>query len=530
MLIYSSTEVKAQEKVEVKEVVNQEITDEQLKAQLYKELLKMKDEGASFSEILNFVMPDREKYISSRTEYLRFMAYSDYLLNQNIERKTGNGTLSAYDIERAEKMAFRKHRNYAEYREWKKTDEAKQLWELGTQDGILKLVVNDLANKTEEEQKRFDGLMKQLDTDNYFKKLVVCEVKGGSRLVIDSPNNFHLDAQDTLKVVESIEVPFSVIDEVPTLKECVDLLTNDERKKCMSNFVSKHVNDNFNTELADSLGITGRQRIFVSFKIDKQGLLKDIRARASHPAFEEEAKRVIKTLPRFIPGRQKGELVVVPYSLPIVFQIVGDADYSKTPNYEKFMDSLSRRKFRLLKELTEQRNRILQNSSQKNPVVLNLNKQIDSLRQVLLESIKKVEVKEIDKTNKNNLTEVPFSAVQVAPVHPDCITMKSQDERKKCTSAAVNTFVLKSFNKEMTQSLGLPDGQQKILAAFTIDKDGIIKKVKSRASHPRLEEEAERVINLLPQFIPGEHKGEKIDVPYSLPIIFELVDDKRKKD
>jgi bla regulator protein blaR1 len=610
MLIYSSTEVKAQDTVELKQVVDQELTDEQLKEKLYKELLKMKEDGASFSEILSFVMPNREKYISSRTEYLRFMTYSDYLLNQSIERKTENGTLSAHDIERAEKMTSRKHKNYLEYREWKKTDEAKQLWELGTQDGILKLVVNDLGNQTVEEQKRFDGLMKQLETDNYFRKVVVCDINGSSRLVIDSPNNSHPDAQDTLQVVESIEVPFSVIDEVPTLKECVDLLTNDERKKCMSNFVSKHVNKNFNTGLADSLGIIGRQRIFVSFKIDKQGLLKDIRARASHPAFEEEAKRVIKTLPQFIPGRQKGELVVVPYSLPIVFQIAGDEDDIKTPNYEKFMDSLSRRKFRLIKELTEQRNRILQNSSQKNPVVVNLNKQIDSLlkeRQKLLnkyleqrdktsESIttvlinrndqllinaKRGDLKDLEeilqalsvdkkhlvrilydkaatksaidnvvkyvekfpfatieqeiagplpvqKNEKDNLQEVPFSVIDVAPTHPDCKTITSSEERKKCTSAAVAKFVNSKFNTKLAEKLGLPDGPQRIFAAFTIGKDGFVKNIKIRAAHPALEEETERVIKLFPQFMPGEHKGEKVDVPFSLPIYFQIANSKKK--
>ena len=36
---------------------------------------------------------------------------------------------------------------------------------------------------------------------------------------------------------------------------------------------------------------------------------------------EEEAKRVIGSLPAFIPGKQRGEAVVVSYSLPILFQI-----------------------------------------------------------------------------------------------------------------------------------------------------------------------------------------------------------------
>ena len=49
------------------------------------------------------------------------------------------------------------------------------------------------------------------------------------------------------------------------------------------------------------------------------------------------------------------------------------------------------------------------------------------------------------------------------------------------------------------------------------------------AAHPDIEEEAVRVIKLLPDFIPGEHKGEKVIVSYSLPIMFQ-VEPKKEKD
>jgi protein TonB len=44
-------------------------------------------------------------------------------------------------------------------------------------------------------------------------------------------------------------------------------------------------------------------------------------ARGPHPGLEKEAKRVIGMLPKMKPGRQRGKAVVMPFSIPIVFQV-----------------------------------------------------------------------------------------------------------------------------------------------------------------------------------------------------------------
>ena len=120
--------------------------------------------------------------------------------------------------------------------------------------------------------------------------------------------------------IEKEEVPYAVIDQAPTFESCAGL-TGEERKKCTSMEVAKFVNGNFNTDMALSLGLEGRQRIAVFFKIDKNGDVIEVGVRAPHEALEEEAKRVINALPKFIPGVHNGETVVVPYSLPILFQV-----------------------------------------------------------------------------------------------------------------------------------------------------------------------------------------------------------------
>lgn len=123
------------------------------------------------------------------------------------------------------------------------------------------------------------------------------------------------------EVEEDIEVPFAVIENVPVFPGCEKKRTNNDKKACMSEKISKFVNKKFNTDLAGDLGLSGRQRINVIFKIDKTGSITGIRARAPHPGLEKEAKRVISQLPKMKPGRQRGKAVTVPYSLPIIFQV-----------------------------------------------------------------------------------------------------------------------------------------------------------------------------------------------------------------
>lgn len=120
---------------------------------------------------------------------------------------------------------------------------------------------------------------------------------------------------------EIADVPFAVIENVPVYPGCENMSGNDAKKKCMSEKVSAFINKKFNTDLAGDLGLDGRQRISVQFKIDKNGRVIDVRARAPHPRLEQEAVRVVESLPNMTPGKQRGKPVGVLYSLPIVFDI-----------------------------------------------------------------------------------------------------------------------------------------------------------------------------------------------------------------
>jgi bla regulator protein blaR1 len=122
-------------------------------------------------------------------------------------------------------------------------------------------------------------------------------------------------------IISKVEVPFAVIDQVPVFPGCESLTSNIEQKDCMTKEITMFVNKNFNTNIGKENGLIGKQRINVIFKINQEGNIVDVRSRAPHPALEAEAIRVIKMLPKMLPGKQRGQAVTVPYSLPIVFMV-----------------------------------------------------------------------------------------------------------------------------------------------------------------------------------------------------------------
>ncbi|MGB3151055.1 MAG: energy transducer TonB, partial [Maribacter sp.] len=57
---------------------------------------------------------------------------------------------------------------------------------------------------------------------------------------------------------------------------------------------------------------------------------------------------------------------------------------------------------------------------------------------------------------------------------------------------------------------------------FTIDKEGNVGDIKTKGPAPILENEARRIISLLPKFQIGSQNGVPKKVPYSIPINFKL--------
>jgi protein TonB len=119
---------------------------------------------------------------------------------------------------------------------------------------------------------------------------------------------------------EEIVVPFAVIENVPIFPGCESATNNEERKMCFQQKIQEHINKEFTYPAgALELGITGR--VFVQFLIDSKGNVGSIRMRGPDRSLEKEAQRIVASLPKMTPGKQRGRSVSVPYSIPINFII-----------------------------------------------------------------------------------------------------------------------------------------------------------------------------------------------------------------
>jgi tonB family C-terminal domain len=73
-------------------------------------------------------------------------------------------------------------------------------------------------------------------------------------------------------------------------------------------------------EQAMKEGIQGR--VAVRFIVEKDGSISDVKPILSvHPLLNKEAVRVVKSMPKWTPGKQNGKPVRVRFNLPVMFKL-----------------------------------------------------------------------------------------------------------------------------------------------------------------------------------------------------------------
>ena len=72
--------------------------------------------------------------------------------------------------------------------------------------------------------------------------------------------------------------------------------------------------------VAQANGVQGR--VIVSFVVERDGSISDVKvARSVDPSLDREAQRVVKSMPKWKPGKQNGSAVRVKYTVPVVFRL-----------------------------------------------------------------------------------------------------------------------------------------------------------------------------------------------------------------
>ena len=72
--------------------------------------------------------------------------------------------------------------------------------------------------------------------------------------------------------------------------------------------------------VAEENGVQGR--VVCTFVVERDGSITDVRViRSVDPSLDKEAVRVVKSMPKWIPGKQNGSAVRVKYTVPVTFRL-----------------------------------------------------------------------------------------------------------------------------------------------------------------------------------------------------------------
>ena len=131
--------------------------------------------------------------------------------------------------------------------------------------------------------------------------------------------SFGQEIQKQNKTFDKLKQTPLNIDDVPMFRSCKNVFKS-QRIECFQNKMTKHIRKHFYyPKYAFNRGIQGR--VFVQFIIEKDGSISEIKTRGADKSLEKAALKIIKKLPKLIPGKANGKPVRVPYSIPITWKL-----------------------------------------------------------------------------------------------------------------------------------------------------------------------------------------------------------------
>jgi periplasmic protein TonB len=150
------------------------------------------------------------------------------------------------------------------------------------------------------------------------KKVVVInivedDVEVEDDLIIDA------EADETTEIQEyiPIEIDEEVVEEAPIFTVVESMPEFPGGFQELYNFLGNNIKY---PVMAKESGIQGR--VFVTFVVERDGSITDVRIiRGIGGGCDEEAIRVVESMPKWQPGKQRGKPVRVQYNLPVRFKL-----------------------------------------------------------------------------------------------------------------------------------------------------------------------------------------------------------------
>jgi len=254
---------------------------------------------------------------------------------------------------------------------------------------------------------------------------------------------------------------FKVVEVMPTFPGCEEISNKKTRRICADKKMFEFVYSNLEyPAIARENGVEGN--VVITFLVEKDGYLKNIKILRDIGAnCGEEAKRVVEKMPKWNFGTQRGNPVRVQYNLHISFKLDSDLQKKIISMDSRLLDEQPR--FPGCEPNSNPKKRKKKKRKQKNP-----------------------------------------------------------QSKLQCSQMEMLKFIYKNIKYPPEARKNKTEG--KVFISIDIEKDGSVSNPKIiRDVGDGCGEEAIRIINLMPKWIPGKNGGEIVHTTkYSFPIIFKL--------
>ena len=132
----------------------------------------------------------------------------------------------------------------------------------------------------------------------------------------EETNTIIIDQEADIDIVIEVEE-----DPEPVVEQIFDVVEENPEFKGGMAKLYEYLGKNIQyPEMAKENGIQGK--VFVQFVVWKDGTIKDVKVvKGVHKTLNSEATRVVKSMPKWTPGKQRGKAVNARFTLPIKFRI-----------------------------------------------------------------------------------------------------------------------------------------------------------------------------------------------------------------
>ena len=267
-------------------------------------------------------------------------------------------------------------------------------------------------------------------------------------------------------------------------------------------------------------------RVILQFIVEKDGSVSNIRAvRPIDPSLDAEAIRVVNSMPKWEPARQRGQAVRVRYTMPVQFRLQGKDGIIPDPESDQAKNT---DKDVMVVGFANQALKTSISGDGKNVMYIVDGKQVPSLEGVNQSDVATVNVLKNQESLEKYGAKGMDGVIIVNTKQYESAVSKNEvfdvvDEMPEFPGG------INEMMKFLQENMKYPDEAKKagiqgrVIVQFVVAADGGISDAHIlRAVDPLIDAEALRVVNSMPKWKPGKVQGAPVRTKFTLPLLFTL--------